>query len=234
MKGATMKGVAIVSGGMDSVTLAHWLTKEYDMLEGDLHLLAFNYGQRHKKELVFARQCSFDVGARFDIIDLHELSSLLAQSGSSLVDTATPVPDGHYAEESMKITVVPNRNAIMLSIASGVAVAEKAAWVATGVHAGDHFIYPDCRPMFIDTLSLATNIGNEGFVDESFHIKAPFIQKTKADIASVGDSLDVDWTATWSCYKGHIIHCGTCGTCTERREAFSLAGVVDPTEYENG
>jgi 7-cyano-7-deazaguanine synthase len=224
-----MKAVAIVSGGMDSVTLAYKLRGDYP--DEDLHLLAFDYGQRHNKELLFARGAAVDVGASFDVIDLTGITSLLSQSGSSLVNRDVDVPDGHYAEESMKITVVPNRNMIMLSLAIGVAVSEKADFVATGVHAGDHAIYPDCRPEFIEAMTIVAQAGNEGFAVPDFHIEAPFLNMSKDQIASLGDQLGVDYSRTWSCYKGGEVHCGTCGTCVERREAFSLSGVVDPTIY---
>lgn len=227
-----MKVVAIVSGGMDSVTLAHCLKKQVlnDNNETvDLHLLSFNYGQRHAKELMYAAQCAADLEARFDIIDVQQLASLFAESGSVLVSD-NPVPDGHYAEDTMKATVVPNRNSIMLSIAVGVAVSEQAAAVAAGMHAGDHFIYPDCRPDYFMWFSRAMQEANEGFWDGK--LIAPFLQLTKAEIARLGADVGVDFSQTWSCYKGGEFHCGKCGTCTERKEAFALAGVKDPTIYE--
>lgn len=214
---------------MDSVTLAHFLRDKYP--REDMHLLTFNYGQRHHKELNFAFKCANSLLAKFDIIDLTGIKSLLAQSGSVLVDHDKEVPEGHYAEESMRSTVVPNRNAIMLSIATGIAVAEGAELVATGVHAGDHFIYPDCRPQFIADMTNAMLTGNEGFIYEDFLIYAPFITKSKTDIAKLGHKLGVDYTRTWSCYKGEEVHCGACGTCVERKEAFRDAGLVDPTTY---
>lgn len=221
------KGVAIVSGGMDSVTLAHMLAET----TRELHLVSFDYGQRHKKELVFARECASSLGARFDVIDLSGVQPLL--KGSALTDPDVDVPEGHYAHESMKLTVVPNRNAIMLAIATGIAVAEKANYVATGVHAGDHFIYPDCKPEFILAMSRAMILGNEGFATDDFAIEAPFSSMGKHNIVEVGFSIkhQVDYSKTWSCYKGEEVHCGVCGTCTERREAFSLAGYPDPTIY---
>lgn len=220
-----MKAIAIVSGGMDSVTLAYQLKAE----GYDLHLLAFNYGQRHKKELDYARQCAEDLGADFSIIDLSSVGALL--TGSALTDDIA-VPDGHYAEDSMRITVVPNRNAIMLSIAYGVAVSQGADVVATGVHAGDHFIYPDCRPRFVSSFDLMQSIAVEGFGAKGLRLYAPFVNIGKHDIAAIGAALGVPYDKTWSCYKGDEIHCGTCGTCTERKEAFDLAGVDDPTKYK--
>jgi 7-cyano-7-deazaguanine synthase len=131
----------------------------------------------------------------------------------------------------MAITVVPNRNAIMLSIAYGVAVAEGAEMVATGVHAGDHFVYPDCRPEFVEAFDMMQKKAVEGFGDESLRLYAPFLKWTKADIVAVGTHLGVPYADTWSCYEGGEVHCGLCGTCVERREAFQLARVRDPTAY---
>lgn len=218
------KAIAIVSGGMDSVTLAYLLKSE----GYDLHLLSFNYGQRHKKELDFAQLTARDLSAQHNVIDLSHIGSFL--TGSALTDDI-PVPDGHYAEETMKITVVPNRNAIMLALAYGVAVAEGAEIVAVGVHAGDHFIYPDCRPEFINTFDRMERIATQGFSHPDLKLYAPFVSIGKHDIVTIGYKLGVPYQNTWSCYKGGAVHCGTCGTCVERKEAFQLAGVPDPTEY---
>jgi 7-cyano-7-deazaguanine synthase len=223
-----MDGVAIVSGGMDSVTLAYHLKETYN----DLHLVSVDYGQRHIKELQCAIHCAEALGCTHDVINLQELGKLLSSSGSVLVTPMTTVPEGHYAEESMKATVVPNRNSIMLSIATGIAVAEEASFVALAVHAGDHFIYPDCRPEFVRSFSSTMIFANEGFIKPEFHVWAPFVHLAKADICSLGNLLAVPWTDTWSCYKGGRFHCGKCGTCVERREAFQLAHVKDPTRYE--
>ena len=220
-----MHTVAVVSGGMDSVTLAYKLANDGD----DLTLISFDYGQRHRKELAFAATCAERLGATHEIADLTSINRLLA--GSSLTSDEIEVPDGHYAEESMKITVVPNRNAIMISIAAGLAVSRNADRVAVGVHGGDHFIYPDCRPGFAEAMDKAISLGNEGFAPDQFGLITPFIDVSKTEIARIGDELGVPWTETWSCYKGGEIHCGTCGTCVERREAFHEAGVSDPTEY---
>jgi len=228
------KAVSLMSGGMDSTTLAYMLKANGN----DLHLLSFDYGQRHRKELVAASRLADILGADHHIVELGTqskvdevllpLSSLL--KGSSLTDESVPVPDGHYAEETMKATVVPNRNAIMLSIAYGVAVAEGAETVAFGAHAGDHAIYPDCRPEFVEALCKALQIGNE-WSDPLPEVVGPFLDMTKANIATLGQALGVPWEKTWTCYKGGEIHCGRCGTCVERREAFRLARVEDPTEY---
>lgn len=217
--------VAIVSGGLDSTVLAYALKdRGYQP-----HLVSVDYGQRHKKEIEFAALTARRLDAPHSIIDLTSVTGHIGSS--SLTNATIDVPDGHYAEDNMKITVVPNRNAIMLAIAWGIAVANNAKVVATGVHAGDHFIYPDCRPEFIRAIETAFQAGNEGFGFHGLRMFTPFIQKTKADIVSEGHMLAVPFEETWSCYKGGEIHCGTCGTCVERREAFQLAGVLDPTEY---
>ncbi len=220
------KAVAIVSGGLDSVTLAHFLHKEGH----ELHLLSFDYGQRHKKELEFAQLCAKRLEAAFDVIDLTTITRFL--KGSSLTDTV-PVPDGHYAASNMAITVVPNRNAMMLSVAYAVAVAEHAQIVAIGVHAGDHFIYPDCRPAFIAAFDAMQRLAVEGFGEPNLRLEAPFMHLAKHEIVSLGISLGVRFSDTWSCYKGREKHCGRCGTCGERKHAFRDAGVIDPTLYED-
>jgi 7-cyano-7-deazaguanine synthase len=219
------KAVAIVSGGMDSVTLAHMLHHEgYAMT-----LLSFDYGQRHVKELEYAHRCAVRLAAEHRIIDLSSYGRQLR--GSALTDSTVEVPDGHYAADSMKSTVVPNRNAIMLALAYGIAVAEYAEVVATGVHAGDHHIYPDCRPGFIEAFDAMQRQAVEGFGHPGLRLDAPFVDKSKTDIALIGKDLGVPFEETWSCYKGGATHCGTCGTCVERQEALRDAGVTDPTVY---
>jgi 7-cyano-7-deazaguanine synthase len=218
--------VVTVSGGLDSVTLAHSLAAEGH----ELLCLSVDYHQRHAKELDFARACAERLGARHHVVDLRSVGDLL--TGSALTDDRVPVPEGHYTDASMASTVVPNRNAIMLSVAVGVAVASGAGAVATAVHAGDHPIYPDCRPAFIEAVEHEARIGNEGFVAEDFQVLAPFLDVTKDEIVRRGAAVGVPFAETWSCYIGGDLHCGRCGTCVERREAFDLAGVDDPTAYE--
>ncbi len=218
------KAIAIVSGGLDSVTLAYLLASEGHAL----HLLSFDYGQRHKKELEFAAKAAVDLGARHSIIDLSVLTSFL--TGSALTDDID-VPEGHYTAPNMRVTVVPNRNAIMLAVAYAVTVAEGAGMVATGVHAGDHPIYPDCRPEFIQAFDEMERYATDGYAAPGLHLYAPFVNMSKAEIVTLGASLFVPYADTWSCYKGGEFHCGVCGTCVERREAFQLAGVTDPTIY---
>ncbi len=226
MSSSSKAAVAIVSGGMDSVTLAYVLASE----GYDLHLLSFDSGQRHRKELEFAALCAGLLGAQHDVVDLSSLTALL--KGSALTDAGVAVPDGHYAQENMKITVVPNRNAMMLAIAYAVAVAEGAEVVGAGIHAGDHAIYPDCRPAFAEAFEAMQSLAVEGFGSPDLRLYTPFVSITKADIVTIGHRLGVDYAKTWSCYKGGVAHCGTCGTCVERKEAFELAGVPDPTRYE--
>ena len=151
-------------------------------------------------------------------------------TGSALTDDLD-VPDGHYAEETMRVTVVPNRNAIMLAVAFGVAAAQSADAVAIAVHGGDHFIYPDCRPGFIDAFQTMQDHALDGYA--SVRLLAPYVNGSKADIVTDGAKHGTPFGDTWSCYKGGETHCGRCGTCVERREAFHLAGVADPTEYED-
>lgn len=217
-----MKTIVICSGGLDSVTLSYKIAAQHDLAG----LVSFDYGQRHKKELDFAALCAEDLGVPHHLIDISVIGRLLG--GSALTDNID-VPEGHYAEDTMKITVVPNRNAIMLAIAYGVAAAQGAQAVATAVHGGDHFIYPDCRPDFIKSFAIMQNYALDGVAQISLY--TPFVTITKADIAAEGKKLNVPFEKTWSCYKGEEIHCGRCGTCVERIEAFALAGVDDPTLY---
>lgn len=217
-----MKVLVICSGGLDSVSLAHMVAAEQELLG----VISFDYGQRHKCELDYAARCANRLGVSFDLIDMNSIGKHL--SGSALTDDVD-VPEGHYEEESMKVTVVPNRNAIMLSIAFGIAAARGADAVATAVHGGDHFIYPDCRPEFVDAFDAMQKQALDGYANISLY--APFVQLPKSAIVTTGAKHATPFADTWSCYKGGEIHCGRCGTCVERREAFDIAGVADPTVY---
>jgi 7-cyano-7-deazaguanine synthase len=217
--------IVILSGGLDSVVLAHLLQSEGH----DLHLLSFDYSQRHARELEYSRLAATRLNARHDVIDIRSVGRLLG--GSALTDENIAVPHGHYAAPSMAITIVPNRNAIFLTIAYGVAVARNAQLVATAVHAGDHFIYPDCRAEFLESFAAMQRLAVEGCGDENLKLHAPFVHRSKTYIVQVGALLDVPFEETWSCYEGGEIHCGQCGTCVERKEAFERADVYDPTEY---
>lgn len=219
-----MKTLVICSGGLDSVSLAHMVAAEYELHS----LLSFDYGQRHRKELDCAAACAERLKVPHRTIDIREIGRCL--SGSALTDDLD-VPDGHYAEETMRITVVPNRNAIMLAIAFGVAAAQKVDAVATAVHGGDHFIYPDCRPGFINAFQVMQRHALEGYADITLY--APYLNIPKAGIVTDGSKHNTPFAETWSCYNGGARHCGRCGTCVERREAFHLAGIEDPTDYED-
>lgn len=218
--------VTIISGGLDSTVLAYLL----DHHGTALTLLSFDYGQRHRTEMTYARRTADVLDAEHRVVDLTSLVALL--KGSALTDNSVDVPDGHYTDTAMRATVVPNRNAMMLDVAVARAVSAGADAVAFGAHAGDHPIYPDCRPEFLQAYEQMALTANEGFVHPEFRVLAPFIDVAKADIVTLGAELGVPFANTWSCYKGGTVHCGTCGTCVERREAFDLAGVADPTIYE--
>ena len=204
------------------MSLAHIIAEEHQLTR----LVSFDYGQRHRKELDYAAAAARRLGVPHHLIDMRTVGAAL--TGSALTDDID-VPDGHYAEETMRITVVPNRNAIMLAVAFGVAAAQGDAAVAAAVHGGDHFIYPDCRPGFIEAFHRMQAAALEGYADVALH--APYVERTKADIVRDGAALGTPFDRTWSCYKGGAHHCGRCGTCVERREAFDLAGVPDPTDY---
>lgn len=219
-----MKTLVVCSGGLDSVSLAHKVAAEQELAG----LLSFDYGQRHSKELDFAGLCAQRLNVPHRIVDIREIGRGLF--GSALTDNVE-VPDGHYAEDMMKVTVVPNRNAIMLAIAFGFAAARKTEAVATAVHDGDHFIYPDCRPAFIDAFQMMQDRALEGYAN--IRLYTPYVNLTKADIVEDGARYGTPFAETWSCYKGGKRHCGRCGTCVERREAFYLCGHPDPTDYED-
>jgi 7-cyano-7-deazaguanine synthase len=221
-----MRAVVLHSGGLDSTVLLWHLTQlGYEVLPLSIH-----YGQRHRAELLSAEQVCL-VG-RYDnrIVNLDGLALVLAGSNSSQVNPRVPVPEGHYAADNMAVTVVPNRNMILLSAAVAYAISKKAQVVAYAAHAGDHYQYPDCRPKFIAALSAAIEECDEN----PPRLIAPFSHMTKAQIVKRGSELGVPMGLTYSCYKGETgQHCGRCGTCTERAEAFFIAGVPDPTGYED-
>jgi len=216
------KAVLIYSGGMDSYTLLNEL-----MATGHEVLpLSFNYGQRHNKELIYAHRVCTELGLDHKIVDISAIGELIP--GSALTSNIK-VPEGHYEEASMKATVVPNRNMIMLSMAVAYAVSRGIDHVYIGAHAGDHAIYPDCRPEFIDAMTRVTKIANYLPV----HINAPYLSMTKGDIAEVGKHLGIDYANAWTCYNGREKACGKCGACQERIEAMAQAGIIDPLVYES-
>lgn len=217
-----MKGIVIISGGLDSTTLLYWVLKHgYEP-----HALSFDYGQRHKKELDFARKTCGKLGVYHKIVDLGSIQELL--KGSALTSESVEVPEEHYSHESQKITIVPNRNAIMLNIAIGYAVSIGADEVFYAAHYNDRTIYPDCRWEFVESIKISAKLAND---NPRLKIVAPFVHKTKAEIVKIGSELGVPFEDTWSCYKGNEKACGVCGTCRERIEAFQLNKLRDPTEY---
>ncbi len=212
--------VIIVSGGMDSITLL------YDHKDEIALGISFDYGSNHNaREIPFAKMHCERLGIKHITINLDFMHQYFK---SSLLDGADAIPEGHYADDNMKSTVVPFRNGIMLSIAIGIAESNNLDQVFIANHGGDHTIYPDCRPEFIKAIDSAANAGTYNNVK----VIAPYTQITKSDIARIGKKLGIDYTETWSCYKGGEIHCGKCGTCVERKEALSEAGIEDRTIYE--
>jgi 7-cyano-7-deazaguanine synthase len=216
-----MKTVAVFSGGLDSTVLLDHLLA----LGDEVLAISVDYGQRHRRELDHARRIASRLGVEWECADLSRISPLLA--GSSQTSRGVSVPHGHYADESMKLTVVPNRNMIMLAVAGGWAISRRFDRLAYGAHTGDHTIYPDCRPEFVASMRHSLSLADWHSID----LFCPFLGMTKAEIVALGATLGTDFAATWSCYEGGELHCGRCGTCYERREAFEAAGVPDPTDY---
>lgn len=215
------KTVVILSGGLDSTTLL-WHLKASG---NEVKALSINYGQRHKKELLQAAKIANLAGVDHKVADFSSLQPLLG--GSSQTDYSVEVPEGHYAEESMKKTVVSQRNLLMLSAAAAWATSLKFDSIAYGAHAGDHAIYPDCREEFVDALEKTIKLGDWHQVS----IDRPFVNMTKAQIVTLATKIGAPVELTWTCYKGEDKHCGRCGTDVERLGAFDDAGVVDPVEY---
>jgi 7-cyano-7-deazaguanine synthase len=215
------KAVVLVSGGMDSVCALYEAHQEHQVVAA----VSFDYGSKHNhKEIPLAAYHCERLGVPHRVIQLSFVGELF---NSSLLQSGASIPDGHYEEQTMKQTVVPLRNGIMLSIAAGFAESIEAQALVIAAHAGDHAIYPDCREEFMRAMADAVRLGTYAAIE----IIRPFILLTKAQIAQRGQELGVDFSKTWSCYKGATIHCGACGTCVERREAFLVAGLSDPTMY---
>ena len=209
----------IYSGGLDSTTLL------YERRASIALALTFDYGSNHaERETGCARRHCRRLGIEHRVIDLAFFKE---HFHSSLIEGADAIPDGDYADDNMRSTVVPFRNGIMLAIACGVAESEGLSEVLIANHGGDHAIYPDCRPAFVDAMDAAMRAGTYLGV----RLSAPYTDITKADIVRRGIALGIDYADTYSCYKGGKHHCGTCGTCRERQEAFAEAGVTDPTDY---
>ena len=217
----TEKVVVIYSGGMDSFTVLNRALKDGK----EVYALTFDYGQRHVKEIEYATNVCKELGVEHKIIDISAFNQLLA--GSSLTDDID-IPEGHYEEESMKSTVVPNRNMILLSLAVGYAVSVGASQVYYGAHSGDHAIYPDCRPEFVQKMNDVCLIANY----EAVEIFSPYLEVSKTAILTDGIAMGLDYSDTWTCYNGREKACGKCGACQERLEAFEENNATDPLEYE--
>ena len=217
----TEKVVVIYSGGMDSFTVLNKAIKDGKTV----YALSFDYGQKHVKELTCAASVCEDLAIEHKIIDISAINQLLA--GSSLTDDID-IPEGHYEEESMKSTVVPNRNMILISLAVGYAVSVGASQVYYGAHSGDHAIYPDCRPEFVKKMNDVCQIANY----EAVEIYSPYLNNSKIDILTDGLAMGLDYSKTWTCYNGREHACGKCGACQERLEAFEQNNAVDPLTYE--
>lgn len=216
------KVVVIFSGGMDSFTV---LNKA--LADGfEVFALSFDYGQRHKKEIDYAARACAKLGVHHKIVDISAINQLIG--GSSLTDDID-VPEGHYEEESMKQTVVPNRNMILISLAVGYAVSVGANKVYYGAHSGDHAIYPDCRPEFVEKMNDVCRIANY----EEVEVVSPYLHNSKIEILTDGLNMGLDYSMTWTCYNGREKACGKCGACQERLEAFRLNNAVDPLDYED-
>lgn len=214
-------GLIVLSGGMDSITML------YDFQDKIKMAISFDYGSNHNmREIPFAKLHCRRLKIKHYTIHLGFMHKHFK---SSLLEGADAVPNGKYNEENMKSTVVPFRNGIMLSIAAGIAESHGLNAVYIANHAGDHAIYPDCTPAFVDAISKATEAGTYN----NLKIIAPYTNITKTDIAKKGKALGIDYNETWSCYKGGNAHCGTCATCNERKMALRAAGIDDRTIYLN-
>lgn len=217
-----MKALVVLSGGLDSTTALYWALSKYDEVE----TITFNYGSKHNDiENSYAKKTCEKLGIKNTVIHLGFINEYFK---SDLLKSGGEIPEGYYTAENMKSTVVPFRNGIMLSIAAGFAESNGCSAIVLGNHSGDHAIYPDCRPEFIDGIRKAIYEGTEKHIE----VISPFCDVSKTDIVKIGANLGVDFSLTYSCYKGQEKHCGKCGTCTERKEAFEQAGVEDVTEYE--
>lgn len=218
-----MKVFILLSGGLDSVTALYHARTEHEVIGA----VSFDYGSKHnEREISMAAYQCKQFGISHVIIPLKFMNDYFR---SDLLQSGGTIPDGHYAAANMKQTVVPFRNGIMLSVATGLAESRGAEGLVIAAHTGDHFIYVDCREEFLEPMARAMLEGS----DARIKLLRPFVHMTKGDITKCGIQLGVDYSKTWSCYKGGDFHCGTCGTCVERREAFAQAGANDPTEYLN-
>ena len=215
------KAVVVYSGGMDSFTVLN--TAIQNGL--DVYALSFNYGQKHSKELDVAARVCRELGISHKVVDITAINSLM--SNSSLTSDAE-IPEGHYQDDNMKSTVVPNRNMVLLSMAIAYAVSLEAGKVYYGAHSGDHHIYPDCRPEFVEAMNAVSKIANY----QSVEIVTPFLHSSKGEILKAGLAMNLNYANTWTCYNGREKSCGKCGACYERLEAFAEQDKTDPLDYE--
>jgi 7-cyano-7-deazaguanine synthase len=217
-----LKVLVVLSGGMDSSTALAWAMQNHDVVGA----LQFWYGSKHNYQ---EREHAIKVARFYGVpLQMCDLSFVAHAFKSDLLKTGGDIPEGHYADPSMKRTVVPFRNGIMLSIAAGLAESMEAQAIVLGNHFGDHAVYPDCRKSFIEPMKAAIAEGTYAKIE----LLSPFCEVDKTEIVRIGRKIGVPYELTYSCYKGGEKHCGKCGTCFERKEAFTLAGVDDPTVYE--
>lgn len=229
------KIVVLFSGGLDSTVLLMHCREAYD----EVIALNISYGAKHNRK---ERQAARAITQELNIVycEYNLLTNCTIHSGkrsrvfshesflkSDLLESGGKIPEGHYEDESMKATIVPFRNGIMLSLAIGFARGRDIRVIGFGGHSGDHAIYFDCRPEFIGAMREAALQGT----GDRMGIHTPFIRQPKHAIVTLGKELHVPFELTWTCYKGNEWHCGRCGACVERKEAFKLAGIDDPVRY---
>ena len=212
-----MKVVVSVSGGMDSVTMLYRLVADGH----EVKAISYNYGQRHFRELEAAKASCSKLGVEHSVIDITSITKFISNSA---LTGDIEMPEGHYSQDNMSLTVVPSRNTIMLSIANGYAVNLDYDAEAAAVHSGDHAIYPDCRPEFVEALEKLFAVNNY----KAIKILTPYLDSSKVGILRDGLSLGVDYANTWTCYAGGEEPCGKCGSCVERTLAFVANDAVDP------
>ena len=213
--------VVIYSGGMDSFTVLHRALRE----GLSVHALSFDYGQRHARELDTAHQVCASLGLPHQVVDIRAIHGLIDHSALTNPDQA--MPQGDYDADNLRATVLPNRNMILLSLAIAKAVNIGAERVDYGAHGGDHILYPDCRPEFVEAMNHVAGIANF----EPVKLHAPYLKVSKADILREGLAMGLDYRHTWTCYEGRELACGVCGSCRERLDAFAANGVTDPLAY---
>lgn len=216
--------VAIVSGGMDSVTLLHYLVKQEKCQPA---VITFLYGQKHDKEVSFARENAKQLGCdQHLILDLSTLQPLFANS--ALVNEGTAVPDVvEVMGDPQPATYVPNRNMIFLALAAAYAETNNVSEIYYGAQRHDIYGYWDTTPQFLESLNGVYQLNRKTPIE----IKAPFVNFSKTDLLRIGLELDVDYGQTWSCYEGQDLACGRCPTCAERLQAFAELGLQDPLPY---